>query len=206
VWDVSHYLERLGDGEASAVLALLWALALHFQFRALLPPGASVPPPQGRSAADGHGMVRRALQDKIARFLAAAPHDEGDSGRPGSAVVTNFQQDFSDGTLFSALIHRYATTSLARAPSEQPRCFTDTSTTRQLTCIGGGCNNVHIACKCDNRQCPEVLDVKGLDPKDKRGNLKRALRLLHRKWGVPKLLGTPRPPPTIVMANVRTIY
>ena len=32
--------------------------------------------------------------------------------------------------------------------------------------------------------------MEGLDPKDKRGNLKRALRLLDRKWGVPKIIGT----------------
>jgi hypothetical protein len=49
-----------------------------------------------------------------------------------------------------------------------------------LLLIGGLC-----------RQCPEVLEVEGLDAKDKRGNLKRALRLLRRKWGVPKLVGTP---------------
>jgi hypothetical protein len=62
--------------------------------------------------------VRRALQDKLARFLA---RDETSAAREGgrtsvalssapvaAAAISNFQQDFSDGAPFSALIHRYA--------------------------------------------------------------------------------------------------
>lgn len=104
-----------------AVLALLWALALHFQFRALLPAPTS---PRSHGGSDRQGAavaaVRRALQDKLTRFLA---RDETSAAREGGrtsvalssapvaaagAAISNFQQDFSDGVLFSALIHRYA--------------------------------------------------------------------------------------------------
>ena len=106
-WVRARAVERLADGEASAVLGLVWALALHYQFRALRPAaslssssGVVVSPRERNSSVD---VVRRALLDKLTRFLARedTPHERA------PPVASNFQQDWSDGTLFSALIHRY---------------------------------------------------------------------------------------------------